>query len=169
MAKQKRLASFDGGEVSGVTDHEYSRVANKLIENAVRRCFCAMFIIDVTPRKRRFLVDDLLKQLQAARRRGVDVRVVVSGSNDTLQILESSAIARARLDELGVPVRWAAESGRSNHSKVLLCDDRVLIGSHNWSADAFQVSTQDSVLVSSPELCNAMARSFRKAWDSYAA
>jgi phosphatidylserine/phosphatidylglycerophosphate/cardiolipin synthase-like enzyme len=128
-----------------------------------------MFIVDVTPRARRFLVDDLLRQLRTALSRGVDVRVVVSGSNDTLAILESSAIATRRLHQFRVPVRWAAKSVRSNHSKVLLCDDHVLIGSHNWSADAFSGSTQDSVLVSSTELCGAMAQFFARAWNYYVA
>ena len=169
MASQRRLARFHNVVVSPVFDRAYDSVASRLITNAVSRCLCTMFIVDILPRARRFLVDDLLHQLQMACRRGADVRVVVSGSNDTLAILESSAIANRRLHQLGVPVRWAAQSARSNHSKVLLCDDQVLIGSHNWSADAFRGSTQDSVLVSSPDLCDAITQSFDRAWSSYVA
>jgi len=169
VARQRKLAQFDDVPVTPVADHRYDRFANDLIAGARTRCLCTMFIIDLNRQARQFLVDNLLRQLQAAKRRGVDVRVMVSGSNDSLSILESSAIANRRLRQLRIPVRWGARSRRTNHSKILLCDDQVLIGSHNWSGDDFRGSTQDSLLVSSPGLCATLTLAFEKGWRAHAA
>lgn len=167
MASATHAPKFANTTITPVADQHYSRVATRLISHAAVRCLCSMFIVDIKPRRGQFLVDDLLLELQSCRRRGVDVRVVVSGSNDALAILESSAVAVRRFRQLKIPVRWAAEAMRPNHSKVLVCDNEVILGSHNWSANAFRGSSQDSVLIASKELSDHLAASFERRWTTY--
>jgi phosphatidylserine/phosphatidylglycerophosphate/cardiolipin synthase-like enzyme len=100
----------------------------------------------------------LSEALADASWRGVDVRVVVGGSRDNYQIAAIAAAARAVLADAGVPTRWlSARPGRGSHAKLIISDDFVLTGSHNWSPGAFDGSqVQDSVVVSSPSLAGAL-------------
>jgi phosphatidylserine/phosphatidylglycerophosphate/cardiolipin synthase-like enzyme len=45
----------------------------------------------------------------------------------------------------------AAGDGRlGTHAKVLVADGRAVVGSHNWTDDAFFANAEDSVLLAGP-------------------
>lgn len=82
-----------------------------------------------------------------------------------MAIAEASEAARARALDLGVPCRWLTSVPvRGSHAKLVVCDERVLLGSHNWSAGAFDGQVQDSVLVESADLAAHLAPTFERDW-----
>ena len=97
--------------------------------------------------------------------RGVDARLLIGGSRTNTELIELAYAGRQRALALGVPCRWlTASRQRGSHSKFVVADDAVLCGSHNWSAIAFRDSTQDSVLLRSPDLAAYIASLFEKQW-----
>jgi phosphatidylserine/phosphatidylglycerophosphate/cardiolipin synthase-like enzyme len=155
-----------GGAARLVSDEAYLPELRALVDNARLTCLCSVFIVDLSPRRSgRLLVDALLGDLASARWRGVDARLLIGGSRDNIEIAETADLARARALSLGVPTRWATSRPvRGTHAKLVLVDDYVLTGSHNWSIGAFSDQTQDSVLVSSKDLALYLGAEFERAW-----
>jgi phosphatidylserine/phosphatidylglycerophosphate/cardiolipin synthase-like enzyme len=110
-------------------------------------------------------VATLLRELAAAHWRGVDVRLVVGGSRTNLLIAEASAAAIQFARAMGIPSRGFGQTNqRGSHVKLIVADNWILTGSHNWSGGAFGEHVQDSVLVQSAALAAYMANVFFKQW-----
>jgi len=150
-----------------VADAELLPVAKQIVAAARRAVLCSYFIVDVSPyRGPSRLVNELLYELEAARWRGADVRVLLGGSRQNPDILEACIGGAVRLAALGVPVRLltARAVSRTTHAKVMIADDWVLAGSHNLSGHALADETQDSVLVGSPPLAVYLRSRFEAQW-----
>jgi phosphatidylserine/phosphatidylglycerophosphate/cardiolipin synthase-like enzyme len=52
--------------------------------------------------------------------------------------------------------------------KLVVADDHVLTGSHNWSGGAFEGQVQDSVMVTSPDLAAYLSAVFETQWSAAA-
>lgn len=130
-----------------VHDQEYPDVLSGMIARAKYRVWASLFIVDINPQGDPGLrVLNIFHELSAARWRGVDVRLVISGSRDNLAIAEATASAVLLAEQFKIPTTWlAAVPRRGSHSKFVIADDEVLLGSQNWSPSAFLASTQDSV------------------------
>jgi phosphatidylserine/phosphatidylglycerophosphate/cardiolipin synthase-like enzyme len=140
-----------------VPDEAYPAVAVAVLRSARRRCLVSMFIYEVTRLTHPALLE-LCEVLTEAHWRGADVRVVIGGSRENYSIASAAASARAVLTTSGVPARWlSAKQGRGSHAKLVIADDTVVIGSHNWSPGAFDGSQiQDSVAVKSSALAGTL-------------
>lgn len=154
-------------EVALVSDRRYASVLQSLLRRAGRRLWASIFIVDLDPAADPALaVLDALVELAAARWRGADTRLLVSGSRDNLAIAEAAAAAVATARQLGVATRWlGARPRRGSHAKFVIADDEVLLGSHNWSGSAFLSSTQDSLLIRSPALAAYLSGLFAAQWQ----
>jgi len=155
-----------GGQAQLIPDATYPDALLGLIANARHTCLCSIFLVDVSPlADREMRVDAILRELAAARWRGVDVRLLIGGSRDNINIAEASDVARARALQLGIDCRWATSTPiRGSHAKFVIIDDAVLTGSHNWTSGAFSGQTQDSVLVQSADLAASLALQFERQW-----
>jgi phosphatidylserine/phosphatidylglycerophosphate/cardiolipin synthase-like enzyme len=149
-----------------VADGAYPAELKSLIARSTRRCLCSLFIIDLSPaRDRGLLVSAVMHDLQSAAWRGVDVRVLIGGCRTNVEMAELADAARARAHQLGVPCRWlTSKRNQGSHMKTVIADDRVLTGSHNWSAGAFTNQTQDSILVESQSLAAYLVTIFEDQW-----
>lgn len=149
-----------------VSDESYFKAAIATIERSVHHCLAMVFIVDPDPiNDDKLRVDALLRELAAAAWRGVDARLIIGGSRDNRDILDGCLLARSRANALGVPARLlAATEQRSVHTKMLVADERVLLGSHNWSPGALGGQRQDSVLVEDGTLSALLASRFEQQW-----
>jgi phosphatidylserine/phosphatidylglycerophosphate/cardiolipin synthase-like enzyme len=139
-----------------------------LINGARERVLATIFIID--PRPETDLganVNLLLETLARARWRGVDVRVITGSSRQTPAIELADRVGRRRLEDLGVPCRPFATVGSSGslHSKCLVVDDTVVVGSHNWSHQALQIDDELSLAVHSRDLSQGLGLIFEREWN----
>lgn len=152
-----------------VSDGEYNPALLGLLDSARMRLLCSLFIVDITATPNGgLMVDDLLMHLADARWRGVDVRLLVGGSRDNIALAEAADAARARARALGIDCRWlSSRNVRGSHAKLVIADDTVLTGSHNWSAGALsgEHQTQDSVMVASRDLAAVLAQRFEAQWQ----
>jgi phosphatidylserine/phosphatidylglycerophosphate/cardiolipin synthase-like enzyme len=61
---------------------------------------------------------------------------------------------------------WPAAAGEpSDHAKLVVADDHVLLGSHNWSPGALTDQTEDSVLMREPGLAGHFATRILALWS----
>jgi hypothetical protein len=152
--------------VSWVADAEYFPVASRLIARARYRALCSVFIVDPdVDHDPALRVDSLLFELECARWRGGEARLLIGGSHDNLEIARAcfAAVASAKLHR--VPARWLTRRAvRGSHAKLVIVDSTVLTGSHNWSGGAMDGQVQDSVLVESAPLAARLARVFAGQW-----
>jgi phosphatidylserine/phosphatidylglycerophosphate/cardiolipin synthase-like enzyme len=159
-------ASFRNVGIASVPDGDYYHTLLGLIRCSVNHCLCSIFIIDhALNHDVDVRVDRVLLELAGAAWRGVDTRLLIGGSRDNPEIRGATLLAKARADELGVDTRLAAFSKQhSIHTKLVIADNHILTGSHNWSRGMFGDQTQDSVLLESSALAAAMYGYFEAKW-----
>lgn len=159
-------AGVMGAKVKLVSDDTYHTTVKSLVENARYQCFCTLFIVDIDPVvDEDLLVDTVLFDLKAAQWRGCDTRLLIGGSRTNAAIAEFCLASKHRAEDLGIPCRlMASQDVRGTHVKMVVADQYVLTGSHNWSAGAFSGQIQDSVLVESSALAAYMQMQFRRQW-----
>ena len=155
-------------KVALVPDSSYYDTILSLASRAAQRLLCSVFIVDITLTADRGLhIDTLLEHLACAAWRGADTRLLIGGSRDNIALAEAADAARARALAHGIPSRWLTSSTvRGSHAKLVVADDTILTGSHNWSPGALSGNrqTQDSVLVDSRDLAALSAMRFEEQW-----
>jgi hypothetical protein len=156
-----------GSKVALVSDGSYAKVVRNLIAASRHVCFCNLFIVDIRPHSKDDLsVYSLLLDLACAKWRGIDVRLLIGGSRSNLDMALAAELARMAAGATKVPCRWlTSHRTRGSHSKWVVADDWVLIGSHNWSSGAFAGQTQDSVLVRSDAIAAYLCSKFETVWQ----
>lgn len=76
---------------------------------------------------------DLLRALVAARRRGVEVRVVLDATEKHSEAIALPALVRAGIDVSPIAIKQGID-----HVKMIIADSDVLIGGMNFGADSWQ-------------------------------
>ena len=149
-------------------DTEYHDFVRQQIATAKTRIWISMFTINATIRSDGDLrVRNLLKCLALAQRRGVDVRVLLGGDETVasdLWIANQVAIEFLRVVGLSVRNYRSAESTNS-HSKVVLVDnDWLVLGSHNWSPRSLSEGLDDSIAICSAPMADELRGRFLRTW-----
>ncbi len=151
-----------------VYDEQYKEVLGWLTMHATKRIFASVFIVDILPaddEDTSNAVINMLLNLRRASQRGVDVRLIIGGSSENLSIQDVTEAAMVHCRRLHIPCQlMAAVSSTSSHKKLVVVDDYVLVGSHNWSSKAFACETQDSVLIADPRLAAFLADELAVEW-----
>ncbi|MFT3773983.1 MAG: phospholipase D-like domain-containing protein [Minicystis sp.] len=107
----------------------------------------------------------MLRELGAAARRGVDVRVMIAGTTDVPAVLFAS---RSIYDVLlAAGVRLYEWEGRVMHAKTAVVDGRwATVGSSNLDAQSLRQNLEANAIVRHPELAAALERMFREDLES---
>lgn len=103
---------------------------------------------------------DVLLQLAAAHRRGVDVRVLL----DPNQAYNRQAFMQ--LQSAGVAVRWyPVPRGALLHAKIGLFDSELVLGSANWSYSGLDVNHELDIETQDPQAVAAYGSRFSSDWE----
>ncbi|MBA2482104.1 MAG: hypothetical protein H0V44_15690 [Planctomycetes bacterium] len=137
-------------------DLEYARMVERMVASARTRVWMSMFVVRLDEDGP---VMQLMKALAAASARGVRVQVCLD-----LGRVYSTGEVDPKHD---APLAWLRahgvralvdEPGRTTHAKVLIVDDeRVVIGSHNWTRDALTGNREASVVLEDREVAAALS------------
>ncbi|APR84081.1 Cardiolipin synthetase [Minicystis rosea] len=101
----------------------------------------------------------LIRDLSAAARRGVDVRVMVAGTTDVRAVLYASRSIYEIL--LAAGVRLYEWEGRVMHAKTAVVDGRwATVGSSNLDAQSLRQNLEANAIVRHPDLAAALSRMF---------
>jgi len=110
-----------------------------------------------------FTAPEVVKALMAAKRRGVDVKVVLDAKgNDN----RSGQAAMALLASAGIPVRTVS-AFRIMHDKTLVTDGRnVETGSYNFSRSAARNNSENALLLKDmPSVAQRYLVHWQSRWD----
>lgn len=134
-----------------LANEDYYPVLKEHIRNARESIHGTIFLFK-TANFRDNEPSDLLHELVAARKRDVDVQLVMELSSDTKEYNEANRHAAEVLRKSGVNVRVDLET-ITTHAKVFVIDGRYcFVGSHNFTHAAMAMNEELSLLVDSPEL-----------------
>ncbi len=99
--------------------------------------------------------DDVVRAAAAAARRGVDVRVVVPGKNDS-QIMNANHVATAR--ELVDAGAMVYSYPGMTHLKAIICDGWATVGSANLDMLSMRINRELNVAFTDPQSVRALER-----------
>jgi len=152
-------------EVHALNGSAYYEMVKESIGKAIASIDVAMFHIAFP--KENHPTRAILDSLAAAKQKGAIVRVLVDRDQES-DPYKSEIINRPALEylrERGIECR-SDETGRLLHSKFLVLDEeRVILGSHNWSAGSYFQFDDASVLIVSKEFAATVAQRFATMWE----
>ena len=138
---------------AGVTllkDTEFARVLLSGIRNARKTIVCSYYLFVVHGKKNES--EKVLEELVRARRRGVEVRVILEKTRQKDRLNEENLHTAALLARGGIKVFFDTPDVVT-HLKVTVIDGRyVYLGSHNLTEGALRHNNELSVLIDSPEI-----------------
>jgi phosphatidylserine/phosphatidylglycerophosphate/cardiolipin synthase-like enzyme len=163
------VTAIAAGAATGLTDRAYGDLVRAAAERARRRIWASIFLYDLRPSRDLaglvMALTDTLIQRHAA---GVDVRVLVSGEVSTPDIAVANRATAMFLDRHGVPSRHvfgaAGSVRRGSHAKVVLMDDIAVLGSQNWTDDAFRLNVEDAVVLTG-DAVRILGGAFQTTWQ----
>lgn len=125
-----------------------------ILESAGRRCLVVVPYMHTWAHE----VRPLLERLAEARRRGLDVRVLLGQ--------EPAGGDAATLRERRVPAR-VMDPGRctTGHAKGLVVDSRVMVMSSNWSAAGLGTSIECALRIDHPAAADYFGEAFERDWE----
>ncbi|MFH2106893.1 MAG: phospholipase D-like domain-containing protein [Candidatus Micrarchaeota archaeon] len=147
------VSSFFPTSVVAVFSPGAQQTIVDLIDSAGQSAYVEMYV---------FSSDELISSLVSAKKRGVDVRVIM----EKHVMSEENTRTFERLKSAGIEVRWASESFKLTHSKFIIIDKKtVLVGSHNWSRSALNFNREASVIISNLPLVSEFLKVFDSDWE----
>jgi phosphatidylserine/phosphatidylglycerophosphate/cardiolipin synthase-like enzyme len=149
-------------EVIPLMDKEYYPALRSAIKKAKKSIYVAMFVVSMG-KSTNDPVNILLNELIAAKKRGVDVKVVVENppsSGSSLYKTNEKVVTFLR--EEGIEASFD-EPDKEVHDKFILIDeDTLFVGNHNWSKQSLTINRELSVMVKAcppdPEFLKHFAR-----------
>ena len=144
----------DVTDISGV---KYFPAVEDAISKAEKSIYVVMFTIESSMSKPDSKSNQLIDVLIEAKKRGVDVEVVLDQNVDFVQRRHAgdwetkikSTRAYKRLKDAGIKVFYD-EPTRYAHAKCVIIDKKIVIlGSTNWTEASFDNNIETSVLINS--------------------
>ncbi|HHN6054882.1 TPA: phospholipase D family protein [Klebsiella pneumoniae] len=110
-----------------------------------------------------FTAPDIMKALIAAKRRGVDVKIVVDENGNTGR---ASRAAMNLVTNAGIPLR-VNSNYKIQHDKVIIVDGRhVETGSFNYTASAEKYNSENAIVMwDAPELAGQYLKHWQSRWN----
>ncbi len=141
---RKRYADAGGYPVRALYTRTENAEIYRIQREAIRRAESYIYV------QNPYFTDDvMLYELASARKRGVDVRVIVPLETDRGLITRSNVLAANALLRNGV--RTYIYPGMS-HVKAAIYDDWACVGSANWDRWSFYLNKELNIATSEPEV-----------------
>jgi len=146
-------------EVYDLLDEEYYQSVKDDMENASETILVAMYSMIYDPGDLDDWANDLIRELVNAKDRGVNVTVIIENRtyfgymNDNLE-------AYQYLSENNVTVQLDNEDD-TDHMKLVIIDDNIVyVGSHNWSESGLYYNHETSVKIVSEDIAEIFTAYF---------
>ncbi len=143
------------GQIMLLADDHYFPVLINFVKTARQHIDVAMFLFKTTKSKNNrpaLLVDELIR----ARKRGVQVQVVLENSGYSDSINAENQRVAAKLRKNKVKVRFDSVK-KTTHTKMVIIDNRFsFVGSHNFSHSALAFNHEISLLLDNRDLAKEL-------------
>jgi len=147
-------------DVTDISGAKYFPAVKEALSRAKKSISVVMFTIGSSVYKQNSRPNQLIDVLIEAKKRGVDVEVILDQNVDFVQRRHASewetkiksTRAYKRLKETGIKVYYD-EPARYTHAKVVIIDKKIVIlGSTNWTESSFDNNIETNVLINSEKL-----------------
>ncbi len=135
-------------------NRDYPLMASAIIDGASKRLHVIEYVIYPDG-----AISSLLNGMLAAAARGVEVKVLAD------EAAPQTAQALASLAAGGIDVRQDSPN-TTTHNKLIIADDQILVGSHNFSHNAMEYNNEASVLLSDPRVAEYYEEYFQQLWTN---
>ncbi len=165
FSKAYASPKFFEGRISPANNEEYKDTVLTLLKKSTKSIYIIMFHASYydDPRYRDTSPTNLLiRELMAAKKRGVTVELILNQSNSDYDSHAAGENLKtgALLANNGIAV-YLDLPAKNTHAKLLIIDRRfVIIGSANWSYSAMAKNNETNVVIDSPELAEYYTRYF---------
>jgi phosphatidylserine/phosphatidylglycerophosphate/cardiolipin synthase-like enzyme len=150
-----------------LSDCDYAAFCHEAIREAQERILVQQFLINASPSDDKLLlVRRVLLALADANRMGVDVRVILPQIERDESGWDLNEVSARFLKARGVSVRSFRRTDVQLHQKIIVADDLIIAGSHNWTPGAFSSNSELSVAVSSEDVSSYYSSEFERWWAS---
>lgn len=145
-----------------VTDAQYFLTAMKVMQGAKISIRVMMFEMEYYGEHPDSPSNLLIKDLIAAKKRGVKVEVILEVREDADRTSKRNRLTGKMLSEGGVEVTYDSLS-KTTHAKLMIIDEHLtLVGSTNWTYYALTYNHEVSVLVRSREVAKELINYFNQ-------
>jgi len=148
-----------------INNDDYFRRVNRLFNEAKESIYIVMFTMN-PGKKKSGKVNNLIKSLIEARRRGVRVKVILDKpKSDTGFEARANEKAYQKLEKGGVEVEYDYPKIKT-HDKVVVVDGKyTVIGAHNWTESALTEQNESSILIKSEAIVRDYLKYFYQIHD----
>ena len=145
-----------------VTDGDYFQTAMKMIQEAKSSIHIIMFEMGYYDNRTSTPSNLLIKELMAARKRGVKVEVILDVREKEDRSTQRNRRTGKMLSDGGVEVTYDSLS-KTTHAKVLIADGQTsLLGSTNWTYPSLSSNHEACVLIRSREVAKELIGYFNR-------
>ncbi len=147
-------------DTTGISGTKYFPAVKDAFSKAEKSIYVVMFTIESSLFKQDSRPNQLIDALIEAKKRGIDVEVILDQNVDFVQRRHASdwetkiksTRAYKRLKDAGIKVFYD-EPARYTHAKCVIIDKKIVIlGSTNWTEVSFDNNIETSVLINSEKL-----------------
>ena len=157
---------FPAKDVQVITDRQYFEVVRRCFQEARSSVKVMMFEASYYKKYPDSPSNLLIRELIAAKKRGLDVKVILEQrkgkERTTLRNKETGALlAKSGVEVIYDPLNI------TTHTKLLIIDGEIsVVGSTNWTYNALDKNHEVAVLIRSPEVANDLQNYFQRIWKT---
>ena len=157
--------SIAPAEIEALEDREYYWLLIDDVRSARREVLVAMYLMKYDPDDPQDWANDLIRELVAAKERGVEVKVIIE-HRTYRGYMDVNLDAYRYLKGHGVEVKLD-EDLETDHFKLVIIDGRIVyVGSHNWSEAALYYNREVSVRIVDEGVARELRDYFNSLWGS---
>lgn len=142
---------------------DYSNQLRSLLDNAQKRIHIIMYGIRYYPQYQDSIVNTMLNDLIRAKKRGVEVKVLLEKSDYNQKLNSFNGEAAQYLENNGVEVRFDPLEV-TTHAKLIIIDDTTLLGSSNWGYGGLELYLGSNIILLDPQITASYEKYFQRLW-----
>ena len=163
---QCSAATITGNDIklTPLLDKNFASALIFEIDNAEQSIDMAMFefkFYETEKNKAHQILDSLIN----ASARGVKIRILLDASDWNDEIGKDNNVTINFLKSQGIEAKLDNPK-RTLHSKLIIIDNKVFVGSHNLVFSALERNNEASILVENPEILEQYRNYFEWLWNS---
>ncbi len=152
---------FADAKVKPIYNREYMPALHEVLQNAKKSIHIAMFTFRYYPNYPNDANSVIIGDLIAAKKRGVDVKVILDCSEWNRSNTLQNKMVGDSLKKVGIEVYYDPVDV-TTHDKLIIVDDSItIVGSHNWSFYALERNNEASVMIVSPGVARQYEEHFQ--------
>ena len=146
------LYGFSSNNIKVLLNREYTPYVKNLLKNAKSSIYVVMYEMRYYNQYPLSPSNQLIHELIRAKKRGVNVNVLLDISSFNEKNTERNQEVGEMLKKNGINVKYDSLA-ITTHSKLVVIDKRFcVVGSHNWSYHALTDNNEISVIIDSKDL-----------------